>query len=313
MTHVLLHDILNIAYIKIKIQQIPIENHAENDRQVACTGFIRGKVGMIGAIIGDTIGSIYEHHNIKTMDFPLFTGKSRPTDDSVLTIAVSKALMDTMGQDEDSVYTALVAEMQYFGRLYPNAGYGGTFKRWIFSENPKPYGSYGNGSAMRVSSVGWMYPTLEETRCIARLTSVTTHNHREGVKGAECVASAVFLARTGAKKADIKRYIEEEFDYNLDLPLDAIRESYGFDVTCQGSVPQAIRAFLEGYSFENAVRLAVSIGGDSDTIACITGGIADAMYGVPEELQKAVLSRLPEPLLAQVKRFHTEYYQNNRT
>ena len=264
---------------------------------------------MIGAIIGDIIGSVYEWKNIKTTEFPLFGRKCRPTDDSVMTIAVAKALMDTMGQDEDSVYAALVKEMQYFGQLYPDAGYGGRFSYWLSAPNPQPYNSFGNGSAMRVSSAGWLYPTLEETRKLAKLTAITTHDHPEGVKGAESVASAIFLARNGAGKAEIKKYIEDEFHYDLDTPLDAIRPTYAFDVSCQGSVPQAIRAFLEGEDYESAVRLGISIGGDSDTIGCIAGGMADAMYGVPEAIQKEGLSRLPEPLREQVERFKAEYYR----
>lgn len=261
---------------------------------------------MIGAIIGDIIGSVYEWNNIKTTEFPLFDRRCCPTDDSVMTIAVAKALMDTLGQNEEKVYAALVKEMQYFGQLYPDAGYGGSFYRWIFAQNPKPYGSFGNGSAMRVSAAGWLYPTLEETRKMARLTAMTTHDHPEGVKGAESTASAIFLARTGVGKAEIKKYIEDEFRYDLDTPLDVIRPGYEFDVSCQGSVPQAIRAFLEGEDYESAVRLGISIGGDSDTIGCIAGGMADAMYGVPEAIQAEGLSRLPEPLREQVERFQRE-------
>ena len=264
---------------------------------------------MIGAIIGDIIGSVYEWKNIKTTEFPLFSKRCGPTDDSVMTIAVAKALMDTMGQDEARIFEALVEEMQYFGRMYPDAGYGGTFRHWLRAKNPQPYNSFGNGSGMRVSAAGWLYPTLEETRKMAKLTAVTTHDHPEGVKGAESVASAIFLARTGAGKPEIKKYIEDEFHYNLDTPLDAIRPTYVFDVTCQGSVPQAIRAFLEGTDYESAVRLAISIGGDSDTIGCMAGGMAEAMYGVPKEIQKTGLSFLPEPLREQVERFRQEYYR----
>lgn len=264
---------------------------------------------MIGAVIGDIIGSVYEWKNIKSTVFPLFDWRCRPTDDSVMTIAVAKALMDTLGQDEDRIYAALVKEMQYFGQLYPDAGYGGTFRHWLVAKEPKPYGSYGNGSGMRVSAAGWLYPTLEETRKMARLTAVTTHDHPEGVKGAESVASAIFLARTGAGKAEIKKYIEDEFCYELDTPLDDIRDSYMFDVSCQGSVPQAIRAFLEGEDYESTVRLGISIGGDSDTIGCMAGGMADAMYGVPEAIQTEGLSRLPKPLREQVERFREAYYR----
>lgn len=261
---------------------------------------------MLGAIIGDIIGSIYEFRNIKTTDFPLFGRDCSPTDDSVMTIAVAKALMDTSGQDKDRVYAALVKEMQFIGQRYPNSGYGHTFRRWLMAETPRPYGSYGNGSAMRVSSAGWLYPTLEETRRMAALTASVTHNHPEGVKGAESVASAIFLARTGAGMAEIKACIEENFGYELDTPLDIIRPGYEFDVSCQGSVPQAIRAFLEGTDYESTVRLAVSLGGDSDTIACIAGGMAEAMYGVPEEIREMGLTYLPEDLRLIVDRFRKE-------
>lgn len=264
---------------------------------------------MIGAIIGDIIGSVYEWKNIKTTAFPLFDRRCRPTDDSVMTVAVAKALMDTMGQDAEKVYAALVKEMQHFGQLYPDAGYGGTFRRWLVAKDPQPYNSFGNGSAMRVSAAGWLYPTLEETRRMARLTAATTHDHPEGVKGAESTAAATFLARTGAGKAEIKKYIEEHFGYDLDTPLDIIRPGYSFDVSCQGSVPQAIRAFLEGEDYESTVRLAISIGGDSDTIGCIAGGIADAMYGVPAAIRKTGLSFLPTPLREQVERFREAYYR----
>ena len=261
---------------------------------------------MLGAIIGDIIGSIYERINIKTTEFRLFQWRCRPTDDSVMTLAVAQALLDTRGQDTEKVNAALVKEMQRIGRRYPDAGYGGRFISWLDAEDPRPYGSYGNGSAMRVSAAGWLYPTLEETRRMAALTASVTHNHPEGVKGAESVASAIFLARTGAGKAEIKAYIEANFGYELDTPLDVIRPGYKFDVSCQGSVPQAIRAFLEGTDYESTVRLAVSIGGDSDTIACIAGGMAEAMYGVPEEIREVGLTYLPEDLRLIFERFRKE-------
>ena len=221
---------------------------------------------------------------------------SQFTDDTVMTVAVAKALMDTWGQDEDCIEEALVHEMQRLGSLYPYAGYGGRFSCWLDAAHPMPYNSFGNGSAMRVSPVGWLYDTLDETLHAALLTAEVTHNHAEGIKGAQAVAAAIFMARKGAKKDEIADYITREFEYDLKTTLDEIRPHYHMDETCQGSVPQAIRAFLEGHDYESVVRLAVSIGGDSDTIACIAGGIAEAYYGMPENLKQEALDRLDDRL-----------------
>ena len=256
---------------------------------------------MLGAIIGDIIGSVYEWHNIKTTDFPLFSPGCRPTDDSVMTIAVAEGLRSSYGKNDDEVQQKLISAMRFYGRRYPNAGYGGSFIRWIRTNDPRPYNSWGNGSAMRVSSAGWLFDDLTQVLHMAELTAAVTHNHPEGIKGAKAIAAAVFMARKGMGKAQIKTFIEEMFDYDLDTPLDAIRPAYDFDVSCQGSVPQAIRAFLEGNSYEEAVRLAVSIGGDSDTIACMAGAIAEAAFGIPKEIKAEGLARLDDFLTRQVK------------
>lgn len=260
---------------------------------------------MYGAIIGDTVGSIYERHNIKTKDFPLFSEGSRFTDDTVMTVAVAAALL-RYKQDGIDLSKALVEEMQGFGRKYAGAGYGGMFIRWIFSDDPQPYNSFGNGSAMRVSPCGLIAETLDEAPELAKCSAEVTHNHPEGIKGAQAAAAAVFLAKHGSSKEDIRAYITEHF-YPLDFTLDEIRPTYRFDVTCQGSVPQAIEAFLESDSYEDAIRNAISIGGDSDTIAAIAGGIAWAYYG-RNGIQLDMLAMqeqisLPEDLRAVVDAF----------
>jgi len=252
---------------------------------------------MLGAIIGDMIGSPYEWHNVKAKDFKLFRGRSRFTDDSVMTIAVAEALVTAQKQDclddEQSVKNLLIDAMHKWGNKYPKAGYGGRFYHWLADREREPYNSWGNGSAMRVSPAGWIADDLETTRCLARWTAEVTHNHPEGVKGAEAVASAIFLARTGASKEEIKEYVVNEFAYDLYRTCDEIRPDYEFDVSCQGSVPEAIIAFLEGKDFEDVIRNAVSLGGDSDTIAAMAGSIAEAFFGVPKWMAKECLSRLP--------------------
>ncbi len=260
---------------------------------------------MYGAILGDMIGSPYEFdRGEKTKDFPMFSDKSRFTDDTVMTIAVADALLYA-GKDagEDKICAAVASSMQHWGRRYPRAGYGGKFRKWLVEDVPHPYGSFGNGSAMRVSSAGWLYDSLERTREIARWTAEVTHNHPEGIKGAESVASAIYLARTGESKATIKKYIEEEFEYNLSRALDDIRPGYHMDATCQGSVPEAIIAFLESKDFEDAVRNGVSLGGDTDTIACIAGSIAEAYYGLTPTFSKECLERIPYEMKSVVSRF----------
>ena len=259
---------------------------------------------MIGAILGDMIGAPYEFdRSPKTKEFPLFSRYTEFTDDSVMTIAVAEALMDTIGKSDDEIKAALVTSMQMWGRRYPNAGYGGMFYRWLRKKNPQPYGSFGNGSAMRVSSAGWLYDTLEETRHMARLTAEVTHNHPEGIKGAEATASAIFLARTGATKEEIKEYIIAEFGYDLSRTCDEIRPGYHHVETCQQTVPEAITAFMEGKDFEDVIRTAVSLGGDCDTLTCIAGSMAEAMYGIPEEMANECKKRLPKDMLWVVEKF----------
>ena len=249
---------------------------------------------MYGAILGDMIGSPYEFdRGGKTKDFPLFSQGSRFTDDTVMTIAVADALLEVGEEaDEAAVCAAIVRSMQRWGRRYPRAGYGGLFRRWLASDEPEPYGSFGNGSAMRVAAAGWLYDTLTRTR------EVVTHNHAEGIKGAEATASAIFLSREGKPKEEIKEYIVREFSYDLSRTLDEIRPHYSMDATCQGSVPEAIISFLESADLEDAVRNAVSLGGDTDTVACIAGSIAEAFYGVPEALKVECRRRLPQEMLA---------------
>ncbi len=259
---------------------------------------------MYGAVLGDMIGAPYEFdRGNKTKDFPLFCRYSQFTDDSVMTLAVAEALLESMGKTDDEVKEALVSSMQKWGHRYPNAGYGGMFYHWLRKKNPKPYGSYGNGSAMRVSSAGWLYDTIEETRKYARLSAEVTHNHPEGVKGAEATASAIFFARNGFAKNEIKDYIIKEFGYDLSRSCDEIRPGYHHVESCQETVPEAITAFLEGEDFEDVIRTAVSLGGDCDTLTCIGGGIAEAYYGVPEELREECRKRLPDDMIEQLDRF----------
>ena len=260
---------------------------------------------MYGAILGDMIGAPYEFDmGDKTKDFPLFAADSRFTDDSVMTIAVADALLGvSVDASDDEICKNIIESMQRWGRRYPRAGYGGSFRYWLRSDDPKPYGSYGNGSAMRVSSVGWLYDTLDETRRIARLTAQVTHNHPEGIKGAEAAASAIFLARTGHNKDEIRDYIASEFGYDLSRTCDEIRPTYHHDESCQRTVPEAITAFLEGSDFGDVIRTAVSLGGDCDTLTCIAGGMAEAFYGVPDEMVAECRKRLPEDMLAVLDRF----------
>ena len=260
---------------------------------------------MIGAILGDMIGAPYEFdRGNKTKDFPLFGSDSEFTDDSVMTVAVAEALMDSAGGNDDEIRQALTASMQKWGKRYPHAGYGGMFNSWLRSQYPKPYGSFGNGSAMRVSAAGWLYDTLEETRHAAALSAGVTHNHPEGIKGAEAAACAVFLARTGSSKKEIRDCIVREFGYDLSRTCDEIRPAYTHNESCQKTVPEAITAFLEGPDFEDVIRTAVSLGGDCDTLTCIAGGIAEAFYGVPEALTAECRKRLTPDLLAVVDRFY---------
>lgn len=250
--------------------------------------------GIIGAVIGDIVGSRFEWSNTKKTDFDLFVPWSKFTDDTVMTIAVAEWL--TVGSDLASI-------MQRWGRRYPGAGYGGMFSKWLEAEVPKPYNSYGNGSAMRVSPVGFYAKSLEEALQLAKATAEISHNHSQGIKGAQAIASSIYLALNGKSKEEIKEYVETEFGYNLHRSCDDIRPTYRFDVTCQGSCPQAIIAFLDSNDYESAIRLAVSLGGDSDTIACMTGGMAAAFYGVPDDLVVKAREYLSEDIIQTIESF----------
>lgn len=259
---------------------------------------------MLGAVAGDIIGSPYEfnRNNIKTTDFPLFSERSRFTDDTVMTFAAAQAVMKVIpvrGQvpDKNAFAEAVIDSMHELGHAYPKAGYGSKFVLWLSKRERLPYGSIGNGSAMRVSPAAWAFDELETVETFAALSAAVTHNHPEGVKGAQAVAASIFLARAENTKAQIREYVSERYGYDLSRTIDEIRPSYKFDATCPGSVPEAITAFLEGESYEDTVRKAVSIGGDSDTIACIAGAIAEAFYnGVPEGIMRGTLTRLDDRL-----------------
>lgn len=250
---------------------------------------------MLGAIIGDIVGSVYEKDNIKTTDFELFDPQCRFTDDTVMTVAIADSIL------HDKDYAVALRD---WGLQYPFAGYGTNFKQWLVGIIPGPYNSFGNGSAMRVSPIGYACNSLEAVLAEAKRSASITHNHPEGIKGAQATAAAVFLARIGYSKAAIKAHIEQTFHYNLSRTLNEIRPDYVFDVSCQGSVPEAIIAFLESNDFEDAIRKAISLGGDSDTIASITGAIAQAFYReIPEHIVAKAKSFLPEKMLGVVQRF----------
>ena len=278
---------------------------------------------MFGAIVGDIVGSVYEWNNIKTKEFPLFREDCHFTDDTVMTCAVAEGAMNGGSADD------FIDAMKKYGRMYPDAGYGGRFRRWLFSDDREPYYSYGNGSAMRVAPVAWLmncgfcartglWPS--NGREAARRSAEVTHNHPEGIKGAMAVADAIFMCRyyfggyygdyqepldkdPAEVKRRVKEHIEKEYGYDLSRSLDEIRPGYRYDVSCQGSVPEAIIAFLESTDFEDAIRNAVSIGGDSDTIAAITGSIAEAAYGIPEWIREKAYSYLDEPLKDVLRRW----------
>jgi ADP-ribosylglycohydrolase len=254
---------------------------------------------MLGAIAGDVIGAPYEHHRIKRKDFPLFSHLSRFTDDTVLTVAVADVVLE--GGD----YGAALCR---WGNRYPQAGYGGLFRAWLERPGTAPYGSFGNGSAMRVSPVAWAFDTADDVLREAQRSAAPTHDHPEGVKGAQATALGVFLARTGASKETVREEIAARFGYDLDATCDEIRPGYRFDPTCQGTVPAAFTAFLDAESFEDALRNAISLGGDSDTLAAIAGALAEPFFGgVPAALVADVRRRLAPPLLAVVDRFHRRF------
>jgi len=254
---------------------------------------------IIGAIAGDVIGSIYEFDNIKSVDFPLFSDECEFTDDTVLTMAVADSILH--GKEFGK-------NIWEYARSYPGRGYGGRFAYWIRNSDLKPYNSFGNGSAMRVSAVGFAFNDLDSVLSEAKKSAEVTHNHPEGIKGAQAVAAAIFLACNGSSKEEIREYVSNTFDYQLDFTIAEIRADYEFVETCQGSVPQAIVAFLESSDYENALRLAISLGGDSDTIACITGGIAAAFYReIPKAIVDFVTQKLPPEFIELIKEFDEKY------
>ena len=261
---------------------------------------------MYGAILGDIIGSPYEFdRGGKTKAFPLFSERSEFKDDTVMTVAVAEALLDSRAEEDDeAIRCRIVERMQHWGRRYSNAGYGARFIWWLRQPDPQPYGSWGNGSAMRVSAVGWLYDDLATVERMAKLSAEVTHDHPEGIKGAQATAAAIFLARTGSTKAEIKRYITETFGYDLSRTCDQIRPGYRHVESCQETVPEAITAFLEGESFEDVIRTAVSLGGDCDTLTAIAGSIAEVFFGVPAELKQECCRRLPEDLRSVLDRFN---------
>ena len=279
---------------------------------------------MLGAIIGDTVGSVFEFNNTKDVNFPLFCPRSSYTDDSLMSLAVAKWLT----VDNTHSHKVLEDVMVEIASEYtcPMGGYGGGFSRWLFAPEKlvdfnegtrsvcrRPYNSWGNGSAMRVSAVGWMYDTLEETERVAELSASITHNHPEGIKGAQATAAAIFMGRTGSTKEEIREYIQTRFGYDLSKTWSDIHPTYGWEDSCQGTVPPAIIAFLDSEDFEEAIRLAVSLGGDSDTLACITGGIAEAFYKkIPQEMIEQTMSRLTTPLRAILESFASSSFYDQQ-
>lgn len=277
---------------------------------------------MLGAVFGDIVGSIYEFNNIKSTQFELLGDKSTYTDDSILTIAVADWLLEGALSKERLIFT-----LKQYVRKYPNpmGGYGSRFQQWALSDENEPYNSWGNGSAMRVSAVGWAFDTLEDTENIAKLTAEITHNHPEGIKGAQATAAAIYMARTCSTKQEIKDYIQSKYGYDLSRTCDEIRPTYRFNESCVGTVPEAIIAFLDSSDFESAIRLAVSLGGDTDTLTCITGGLAEAFYGMSNSIPETTISeynliyfeeetinRLPENLKKVVDEFYQTIVSKNK-
>lgn len=256
--------------------------------------------GIIGAIAGDVIGSAYEFNPTRDHDFELFTPKSSFTDDTVLTMANALWLID----DEQHTHERLVEIMLDLCRRYPNRGYGGRFANWICDKDPQPYNSYGNGSAMRVSPVGYYAQSLEEALALAKVSAEVTHNHPEGIKGAQATAAAIFLARRGKSKQEIRDYVAQTFDYDLSRTLDKIRPTFTFDETCQRTVPEAITCFMEGKDYEDVVRLSVALAGDADTIAAIAGSISSAVDEVPNGITQQVIALLSEEFCTTLLRFN---------
>jgi ADP-ribosyl-[dinitrogen reductase] hydrolase len=279
---------------------------------------------MLGAIIGDIVGSRFEFRNHRSKEFDLFTKECFTTDDSVMTLAVAKAIMETenimnlstngdlVGADDSEYHRVLgemtVKYMQKIGRRYPDCGYGGMFARWLFRDHPRPYNSYGNGAAMRIGPAGYVASTEMEAINLSRTITEVTHNHVEGIKGAEATTVAIFMAREGCLLSEIKDKLTEHY-YPIDFTIDEIRPSYQFNETCQGTVPQALACFFESTSFEDAIRTAIFLGGDSDTIAAITGAIAQAYYGIPENIRNVALTYLNPDLRAIVDEWDISFGQ----
>lgn len=270
--------------------------------------------GIIGAICGDIIGSTYENSGIKNKNFDLFPLNSKFTDDTTMTLATASWLLknNQIGFisklfTPKKPYKILVREMQTIGNRYITAGYGGGFTNWLKSDNPKPYNSWGNGSAMRVSPVGWATSNLDEAEKLAKISAGITHNHPEGIKGAVSVASCVYLARMGESKESIREYVENKFHYDLSRDFDELRDNYVFDISCQGSVPESIMSFLNADSFEDTIRNAVSLGGDADTQAAIAGSIASAYWDVPEYIYRPALEYLDDYLLDILEKFNKTF------
>jgi ADP-ribosylglycohydrolase len=267
---------------------------------------------MLGAIAGDIIGSIYKFNNIKTKDFPLFDDECTFTDDTVLTIAVAEVILNAETFPDNTKYIdqfRYIENFKLYYSEYPDVGYSDEFREWAKSASNEPYNSFRNGSAMRVSPIASVFDDIATVLQEAQISAGITHSHPEGIKGAEATAAAIFLARTGYDKGSIRAYVQNSFDYNLKLTLDEIRPTYEFSDSCAGSVPQAIIAFLESTDFEDAIRNAISIGGDSDTIACIAGSIAEAFYGgVPQEIAEWALSKLDDQLWGVTDKFMSQYY-----
>ena len=264
---------------------------------------------MLGAIIGDITGSRFEFdRGGKIKDFELFTNEDDFTDDTVMTIAVADGLMKAgIDADEDTVKENLIKSMQKWGRRYPYAGYGARFIHWVFSDNPEPYNSYGNGSAMRVSSTGWLYPTLERTLEVARWSAEVSHNHIEGIRGAECTAAVIYLGRTGKSKEKIKEYVLSHYDYDLSESLEELRNRHEHVETCMDSLPKALVSFFEGDSYEDVIRNAISLGGDTDTLGAIAGAMAEGYYGIPENIKEEAMDYIPEDMEEVIDCFYEQF------
>ena len=261
---------------------------------------------MIGAIIGDIVGSRFEFNNYRAKDFELFTSDCFFTDDSIMSLAIGKALLEAKGESDATLEAKTIHYMQLIGRPYPHCGYGGRFYDWMYTDNPKPYNSFGNGAAMRVSACAYVAQSLEQALHFSDIVTAVSHNHEEGLKGARATTAAIYMALQGASMAEIKEHIVNNY-YALDFTIDEIRESYYFNETCQETVPQALEAFFESSSFEDALRIAISVGGDSDTLAAITCSVAEAFYGVPQVIRTQAESYLDDRLLTVLRDFESQY------